>query len=238
MRKDVLVVGEVYHIFSKSIAGFIIFNNNSEFLRMIGAIHYYQEEKPPIKFSKSFSSSRDKQGNMNRNIFFSDKERLVEIIAYCLMPTHVHLVLKQLKKDGISIFMNRILNSYTRYFNIKHKRKGPLWESRFRNVLVDNDEQLLHLTRYIHLNPVTASLTDGPEEWLASSYKEYLLDKNARSRICKFDEILNIEPNYYRNFVENRISYQRELAKIKDFLLEEPLFFSAPLSHHSSYPTA
>jgi putative transposase len=79
------------------------------------------------------------------------------------MPTHIHLVLRQLKDGGISKFMSNILNSYSRYFNIKHNRKGPLWEGRFRKVLVGSDEQLLHLTRYVHLNPVTACLVDKPK---------------------------------------------------------------------------
>ena len=224
MRKDALVVGEIYHIFNKSIAEFNIFNNTSEFLRMLNVIRYYQMEKPLIKFSELLRSLKIQLSDVN--ISFPerpDKEKLVEIITYCLMPTHIHLILKQLKEDGISIFMNRILNSYTRYFNIKHKRKGPLWESRFRNVLVDSDEQLLHLTRYIHLNPVTASLVDKPEKWLASSYREYLLKVNEMDKICKYDGILNIDQISYKDFVEDRISYQRELAKIKNLLIEKIL---------------
>lgn len=219
MRKDLLRVGEVYHIFNKSIAEFKIFNSDSEFSRMLGVIRYYQREKPTIKFSRFINLSKAKESNLNRDILLLDKEKLVDIIAYCLMPTHLHLILKQLKENGISIFMNNILNSYTRYFNIKHKRKGPLWEGRFKSVLIKTDEQLLHLTRYIHLNPVTAFLVDRPEEWSTSSYREYLLEGNS-GKICKYGEILDIEPNAYRKFVEDRVSYQRELAKIKGLLID------------------
>jgi putative transposase len=148
------------------------------------------------------------------------KEKLVEIIAYCIMPTHLHLVLKQLEDNGISIFMNRILNSYSHYFNIKHERKGPLWEGRFKHILVEKDEYLLHLTRYIHLNPVTAYLVNKPEEWFASSYGEYLQDVKKDDKICKYSEILEIEPKSYREFIEDRISYQRELAKIKHLVMD------------------
>ena len=219
MRKNQLVNGEVYHIVNKSIAGFKIFNNDSEFSRMIDVIRYYQRKKPPVKFSLYiqpwFERSHD-----NSNIPLADNEKLVEIIAYCIMPTHPHLILKQLSKNGISTFMNTILNSYTRYFNTKYNRKGPLWEGRFKSVLVKSDEQLRHLTRYIHLNPVTAYLVDKPEEWRYSSYKEYLLEVNDKDKICKYDKILDIEPASYRKFVEDRISYQRELAKIRALLLE------------------
>lgn len=227
MRKDILVVGEIYHVFNKSIAEFIIFNNISEFLRMLNVIRYYQREKPLIKFSEFLRLLKVQSGDLN--ISFPDnpdKEKLVEIIAYCLLPTHIHLILKQLKENGISIFVNRILNSYTRYFNIRHKRKGPLWEGRFKNILITTDEQLIHLTRYIHLNPVTAYLVDKPEKWLVSSYREYLLEVNVRNKICKYDKILNIDPISYKDFVEDRISYQRELAKIKALLIEKTPFFA------------
>lgn len=218
LRKDPLVVGKIYHVFNKSIAGFKIFNNNSEISRIIAVICYYQRGKPPLRFSEFIRSA--KENHLNETIPLPAKEKLVEIIAYCLMPTHLHLILKQLKGNGISVFMSNILNSYTRYFNTKINRKGPLWEGRFKNVSVETDEQLLHLTRYIHLNPVTAYLVNKPEEWPASSYQEYLLKVNDKDRICKYEDILEIEPTSYKNFVEDIASYQRELATIKELLLE------------------
>lgn len=217
-RKDSLVAGEVYHVFNKSIAGFKIFNNDSEFIRMIATFRYYQIEKPSLKFSKFIRPTVDKDIHNKKTAFLSDKEKIVQVIAYCLMPTHLHLILKQLKENGISIFMSNILNSYTRYFNIKHERKGPLWEGRFKNVLINSDAQLLHLTRYIHLNPVTKHLINDPEDWLASSYKEYLLKGN--DRVCKYDDILDIKPNSYKEFVLDFVSYERELAKMKELLCE------------------
>ena len=116
--------------------------------------------------------------------------------------------------------MNNILNSYSRYFNLKHRRKGPLWEGRFKRILVRNDEQLLHLTRYIHLNPTTSYLVNRPEEWNWSSFKEYIRDASANDGICGYSNVLDINPSSYKKFVEDRISYQRELAKIKDLLLD------------------
>lgn len=218
MRKYELVVGQVYHVFTKSIAEFKIFNNKSSYRRMIEVMRYYQK-KPLIKFSRFIKSQKIIQKNFKKSPF-NDKEKLVEIIAYCLMPTHLHLILKQLKENSISIFMSNILNSYTRYFNTKHKRKGPLWEGRFKNVLIENDEQLLHLTRYIHLNPITAYLVGKPEDWFASSYKEYLLEVENEDRLCNYNEILEINPKLYKEFVEDRVSYQRELARTKSLILE------------------
>ena len=220
MRNDPLVNGEVYHVYNKSIAGYKIFNNDPEFLRMINVICYYQREKPGLKFSDFIRSADVKNHHFPLRKWESgDREKLVEIIAYCLMPTHLHLILKQLKENGISTFMRKILDSYTRYFNTKHERKGPLWEGKFQNLLVETDEYLLHLTRYIHLNPTTAYLVDKPEDWLSSSYREYLFSTD-NSRICKYEDILGIEPKDYKEFVEDRISYQRDLAKIEHLLLD------------------
>ncbi len=221
-REKELVVGEIYHIFSKSIADFKIFNSRDKLLRMKNMLKYYQFKNLPFRFSRFMDlESVKKKGFEEYFVSASEgKERIVQIIAYCVMTTHIHLILKQLKEGGISSFTGKILNSYSRYFNTKHKRKGPLWEGRFQNVLVKTDEQLLHLTRYIHLNPVTAYLVDEPEDWQASSYNEYLGNYKKNELICGYEDVLDINKASYRRFVKDRASYQRELGKIKSLLCE------------------
>jgi len=223
MRKDLLVTGETYHVFTRSIADYRVFNNQDEFERMWRLLKYYSVNTE-IKFSDFMALKLVNNIGFDKSFekLLKGQDPLVQIIAYCLMPTHIHLILKQLVPNGISKYIKIVLDSYTRYFNTSHRRKGPLWESRFNNVLIKNDEQLMHLTRYLHLNPVTAYLVKKPEDWLFSSYKEYLLDdnKNQSGIMCQFDDILNIEPSLYGKFVNARISYQRELAKIKNLLLD------------------
>jgi putative transposase len=180
-------------------------------------LKYYKIEKPPLRFS-IFMEIKDKENFFRKH--FTTEGALIDIIAYCFMPTHIHLILKQLKKDGVSIFMRNTLNSYTRYFNIKTKRKGPLWESRFQNILVETDEQLLHLTRYIHLNPVTAHMVDRPQDWKFSSYREFLGEAEDKERICDYSEVLDIKPKDYKGFVNSQIDYQRKLAEIRKLFLE------------------
>ena len=90
------------------------------------------------------------------------------------MPTHFHLILRQNIDNGIFNFIGNLTSSYTRYFNLKHKRKGPLWESKFNNIKIENDEQLLHLTRYIHMNPTSAGIVNNQKESKWSSYNEYI----------------------------------------------------------------
>ena len=136
------------------------------------------------------------------------------------MPTHLHLILKQITDGGISKYVSRVLNSYTRYFNLIHRRTGPLWSGRFKSVLVAENDQLLHLTRYIHLNPTSAGLVKKPDDWQFSSYKEYVHDKSVKG-ICKFDNIIDLKSSQYKKFVADRQGYQKELSKIKQILIED-----------------
>ncbi|MCX6810395.1 MAG: transposase [Candidatus Berkelbacteria bacterium] len=219
MREDLLVRGEYYHIFSRSIAKFVVFNNSKEYSRMLNVLRLYQFSDFDYKYSKFIELDISLQNSIWSALINKNK-RLVEIMAYCIMPTHFHLILKQIADDGISRYLSKVLNSYTRYFNLRHKRIGPLWSGRFKNVLISDDEQLLHLTRYIHLNPVSAKLTDKPEDWKFSSCNEYFNVPDANG-ICIYNKIIDMDSSRYKNFVLDNIDYQKELSKIKRLLMED-----------------
>ena len=218
-RKTPLVESQIYHIFTKSIAGFRIFNSDYDFERILAAVCFYTTENPLSKLSL-FIEDKINLEEVKSKVLYADSVKIVEMLAYCFMPTHIHLVLKQLRPGGISKFINVVLKSYSKYFNVKYKRKGPLWEGRFRSVLVETDEQFLHLTRYVHLNPVSISLVDNPEDWKSSSYGEYIGRVDKKNRICAFDDYLDMDYSSYRKFVEDRIDYQRELEQIKNLIIE------------------
>jgi putative transposase len=95
------------------------------------------------------------------------------------MPDHYHLLLKILKNKYLSKYISDVENSFTRYFNIRFKRKGPLWQTSFKAVRIKNDQQLLHVSRYIHLNPITANLVNRSEDWKFSSYQDFINDKKS-----------------------------------------------------------
>ncbi len=211
IRKNLLANGEIYHIFNKSIAGYKIFNTDKDYERFIEELIFYKQGKRDLKFSKFGKYSNNLED-------MACKKDIVSIIAYAIMPTHFHLILRQEGDNGISDYVNYIQKSYTLSFNNKHKRRGPLWQGRFKNVLVQSDEQLIHLTRYVHLNAVTAQIVDKPENWRYSSYLEYLgLD---HKEICNFKDCIRVPLEEYKDFVDNGIDYQRELAKIKHLLME------------------
>ncbi len=182
---------------------------------------YYSLAKTPTQFSRFLDSPKVKTVGFANALKQLEKKnsKQVQIIAYCIMPTHFHLILKQLKDDGIVNFIGNVLNSYARYYNIKIDRKGPLWVGPFKNVRVETDEQLLHLTRYIHLNPVTAAIVDSPEEWEASSYEEYI-SNNSEMPLCDYSGFFDIKASQYRKFVDEGKDYQRAMAKIKRLILD------------------
>lgn len=221
-KENLLVTNEYYHVFNKSIAGYKIFNTEQEFERMLCLVRYYQMEEVPVGFSNFIRAEHvECKGLMNSiHYLFKESKKLVEINAFCIMPTHFHLVVKQLIDNGISKFMNNIQNGYTRYFNIKIRRKGPLWVGRFKRILVETDEQLWHLSRYIHLNPVTANLVKRPQNWLYSSYREYMNEIKADEKISFPNGVFDIDPCDYKEFVDDRIDYQRELGLIKHLLFD------------------
>jgi len=98
---------------------------------------------------------------------------VLDVVAYCLMPNHYHLLVR-LRADDLSPAMQRLGLAYTKAVNKRYERAGALFQGPFQAVHVDRDEYLLHLSRYIHLNPVIAELVGQPEDWEFSSYREYL----------------------------------------------------------------
>ncbi|OGY26930.1 MAG: hypothetical protein A2Z11_02615 [Candidatus Woykebacteria bacterium RBG_16_43_9] len=155
--------------------------------------------------------------NLNK---YSQKFQLT-IIAYVLMPNHIHLLLKQSTAQAISKFMQSTMTSYATYFNFKHRRRGHLFQGRFKHIPVDQEEYLTHLSRYIHLNPSSASLVKKPEYYEWSSYRYYLdLEKTAfvdKKTILNYFSAKNPVEDY-KLFVESRIDYQKDISLQKLFL--------------------
>ncbi len=221
-QRSPLATGETYHVMSKSIAGYKIFNGNRDYTRMMQTLRYFQIAESLPKLSQFLERNDVAKIGFEPCLeeYFGGAKQHIQIIALCLMPTHFHLVVKQLRDDGISKYMAGVLNSYSHYFNIKYKRLGPLWVGRFKCVLVDNDEQLLHLTRYVHLNPSTAELVKKSEDWLYSSYAEYIKPETVEYPLCQFSDLIDMKPREYKSFVNDHAGYQRELGKIKKLVLE------------------
>lgn len=212
LRKTILVTGEIYHVLNRSVQGIPIFKGRRECGHFIEAMEYYLQVKPSIKFSL-YKINKDKSPiNLD--------QRLVTIINFCIMPNHFHFTLRQEADNGIKKFIQKLTNSFAHYFTVKYRSKGHVFEGNFKAVRIESDEQLTHLSRYIHLNPVSSYLVEKPEDYLYSSYRIYL--EKERSEIVNPSLVLDnfFSPKEYEEFVLIRKDYQRDLERIKHLTLE------------------
>ncbi len=137
-------------------------------------------------------------------------QSIVETHAYCLMPNHYHLLVRLSCASEISVRMRCFGISYSKAVNVRYGRSGHLFQGRYNAKHIDSNEYLLHLSRYIHLNPVMAKLVSKPEDWEFSSYKNYICLADTRNLndlgncICT-EEILSqfSDATDYKEFVES-----------------------------------
>jgi len=160
------------------------------------------------------------RGNERKNIFFSntDYKKFLEYLkeakkkfkvivhSYVLMSNHYHLILETLDAN-LSKAMHYINGSYTTYINVKRRRSGHLFQGRYKSILVDKDNYLLELSRYIHLNPFRAKMVEKPEEYPYSSYSIFI--SNRKDNLVTRDLILELmrssrgsERGAYKYFVD------------------------------------
>ena len=211
-----LVENYYYHVFNRGVNKRPIFKTKYDYRRFTLLIKFYNSIEYPIKFSKFMTLAKDQRNEIWNRLALEKKH--TDILSYCLMPNHFHLLLKQNTENGISKLLGNLQNSYVRYFNIKNERIGPLFQGPFKTVRVDSEEQLLHLSRYIHLNPYSSGIVKNQDRLLSydwSSLPEYI--NKLRFSFCKKDDVLagfkNTES--YKNFVLNNADYQKELENIK-----------------------
>ncbi|MBI2036457.1 transposase [Candidatus Microgenomates bacterium] len=204
-RKTPFINNEIYHVYNRGVAKLPIFYNQKDKRRLIDVVNYYQFQGPKPQFSQI---RRFKQLN------FEKSPKIIEILCYCLMPNHFHFLLRQLKDNGISEFMNKVGNSYTKYFNTRHERVGPLLQGQFKAVRIEDDDQFMHVSRYIHLNPVASYLVKDPKEYQWSSYLDYISLRN--DGMCVKEPILSMF----------RIGYKKSLEAIDYLLIDLPVVVS------------
>jgi REP-associated tyrosine transposase len=214
MKREKFVEGGIYHVFNKSIAGYGIFKDIKIADRFVKVLDYYNKTSVTYSLSKALI----KKKYFPNNLLYPKSNALIKFISYCFMPDHYHLLIKILSNNCLSKFINNVENSFTRYFNIRFERKGPLYQTAFKTVRINSNEQLLHVSRYIHLNPTTAGLVQKPEDWMFSSYQEFITNDKILKEIMTEISIKSI--NAYKKFVEDQKDYQRKLARIKKFLLD------------------
>lgn len=217
-RKLVFANDQIYHVFNRGVERRPTFTNKRELQRALDTLKYYQYSKLPFKLSRFLLLEENKK----QEVLFSLKDKQIEILAYCLMPNHFHFLLKQNQENGISNFVSNFTNSYTKFFNTRNERIGPLFQGRFKAVIVESDEQLIHLSRYIHLNPVTAFLMkpENLADYSWSSFPEFI--NLSSENITNKNIILEFFPSVskYKQFVIDQVDYAKQLEVIKHLVFE------------------
>ncbi|XOB41493.1 MAG: transposase [Candidatus Nealsonbacteria bacterium] len=162
------------------------------------------------------------------------RKLIVEILAFCLMPNHFHLLLRQREEGGLTKFMRKIGVGYANYFNQKYKRSGTLFQGRYKLVLVNSELHFVHLPYYIHFNPLDLTMPEWRKgeiqnyqkaveilnsfRW--SSHLDYIGKKNFPS-VTQREFLLKIfgGAENYKDNVKNWLK-EMELEKIKKIILE------------------
>ena len=227
MRKVQFANGYYYHVYNRGVDKRKIFLGHQHYYRFLHGLYEFNNQKATINFNWRFNYQSP------TSIVKKRRSLLVDIICFSLMPNHFHLILKQVTEGGISKFMQKLGTGYAKYFNQIYQRTGALFEGRFKAILIEKDEYLVHLSRYIHLNCVELIeptwKEKGIKNWKSvkkflaqykwSSYLDYVGRHNFTSVINK-EFLVNYfgsEENY-RKFTNSWLRKEEDL--IADLLLE------------------
>jgi REP element-mobilizing transposase RayT len=220
------VEGGFYHIYNRGVDKRIIFEEEIDYIVFMRFLKEYllPPDHPDLDTLRGLDP---------RRIPINCHEQ-VELLAYCLMPNHFHLFIKQLKNGGISNFMQALATNYSVYFNHRNKRVGPLYQGPFKAVLVRDEPYFIYISKYIHRNPLSSLARVKPShaqelaDYSYSSYPDYLGKRRADwlnpSIILEMfkDSKDNLGVSSYQKFVEQKdIKDSNNLEGMSWLLLDE-----------------
>jgi len=200
-----------YHVFNRGVEKRDIFLDDEDYTTLQSYL---------FKYLQPIEKVAEKYPDTPTRLYGKNLSEEVELVAYCLMPNHFHLLLKQNTKDGISKLLKQLTNAYTLYFNQKNDRVGGLMQGRFRAAGINNESLFIHLVRYIHLNPIVSGLTQDLANHRWSSYPDYL-GQPAELPSSK-SKVLSYFPSVgaFKGFHEDQIDYAKDLEKIKHLAID------------------
>lgn len=239
-RKEKFNNGEVYHIVTRAIDENLIFKNIDDYYRGIFSIYEFNTTKPvtiqlrrKLRIALKKKLVRGRASNQADEIDLRDK--IVEMLAFCFMPNHLHLLVRQLKDNGISKFMSKLGTGYGRYFNEKYGRKGHVFQNNFKAIQIKNDDQLKVVWAYIHTNSVSLiepkwkeigirnpeKVIKFLENYKWSSCSDYLGIANFPS-VTERDFILEMMGGQKKceNFLSSYLKYKGRVKEFPEFTIE------------------
>ncbi len=207
LRKVSFVPGEYYHIYNRGNSKQKIFHDNDDHGHFIKLLYLANSTQTFV-----FREIKD--------VYEAEKGiSLVSIGAYCLMPNHFHLLIKENSEGGISRFMLKLSTAYSMYYNTKYTRTGSLFEGKFKSEYLNSDNYLKYIFSYIHLNPIKLLDKDWREKGIKnplivlnflegykfSSYLDYLGDNRKEKEI--------IDKKNFPDYFPTKRSFENEILE-------------------------
>jgi len=176
MKREKQAQGEYYHICGRGNKKQILFRDNRDYLRFLFNILHFQSDKSFYNISRyvdryeDFDDFRVSEGIIDDVL----ENKKIELVAFCLMPNHYHLIVKNLIDDGVSKYMQRALIGFANYFNAKYDVSGHVFDGSYNLIHISSDEQLQYLFSYVHKNPIELpKWRDNYWEYSWSSCKDF-----------------------------------------------------------------
>ncbi len=239
MRNLKIAPGEYYHIFNRAASKQTIFHDFGDYARFLFLILYFQA---PVKIShinrliqtflkfcnqptQSHSTHTGQSSALTSIAMgYEDevvKKRKIEIAAFCIMPNHFHLILKEVDEGGIAFFMQRVLTAYAKYYNTKYEKTGHVFQGPYKAVHIEDNSQLLYLSTYIHKNPKEIEVWHEKENRYPWSSYQDLTEENRWGELISSEIILSQFQNKqkYSEFVRSSPAKDLE-SELKNLNLE------------------
>ena len=241
-RKQQFANNEIYHITIRKIGDDLLFKNIDDYYRGIFSIYEFNNTKPiTIQYQRKVRAKLKKEKEIvvetdrGPSSIIDRRDRLVDILTFCFMPNHMHLLIKQLKDNGITKFMSKLGTGYGGYFNRKYSQKGYVFQNRFSAVHIETEEQLMAVFAYIHINPISLiepkwkekgiqnmeKIIEFLENYKWSSYLDYIGKKNFPS-VTEREFMLKVVNGEQgcKKIVEEWIKYKGEIKEFSELALE------------------
>lgn len=215
--------GGLYHIYNRGVEKRDVFLEETDYHRFLNNLRNFNNHQ--IHSQRDYLRRKNIRGFTPSIRGETSKEsRLVELVAYCLNPNHYHLILKQLSEKGVSLFMKKIGNGYTAYFNKKYNHSGVVFQGPFKSKNIIDNSYLLWLSVYVNLNHQLHQIINQREikgKWKWSSYPEYIGENENNN--CGKNIIIGQFGNNseeYRRYCRRNFKKLIENKKLKRFYLE------------------
>lgn len=195
----------IYHVYNRGVRKEALFHDGKDYSRFLLLILTLQSDVNLKNISRLNDRFNKKLQLDELDISTEGKERFVELISFCIMPNHFHIMVNQLVEGGLAKYMQKVLTAYTMYYNKKYNKTGHVFQGKYKSVFIEDDEQLVYTFIYIHKNPIDIDEDIFKYQW--SSLADFL-DTNRWGTYLKPEIVTD--------------RYGANLAKYKQDIVDSP----------------